>query len=177
MSIKLVLTDIDGVWTDGGMYYDQEGIELKKYNTSDSAGVIFLRILEIPLGIITGENTPIVTRRAQKLKIPHVFLGIRNKLEVAKKLCEEMNISLSEVAYIGDDLNDAHLLKAVGFSAVPANAPVYMDKYASTRLTKNGGEGAFREFVELLLQKEDLLDTAIEKFLALTLENNPLEHK
>lgn len=171
MKIKLVLTDIDGVWTDGGMYYDQEGIELKKYNTTDSAGVIFLRLLEIPLGIVTGENTTIVTRRAQKLKINHVFLGVRNKLEVARKLCEEMNISLEEVAFIGDDLNDAHLLKSVGFSAVPANAPSYMDKYALARLTKNGGEGAFREFVELLLQKEDLLDTAIEKFLALTLEN------
>ncbi|HLN75049.1 MAG: KdsC family phosphatase [Methylococcaceae bacterium] len=170
MNIKLVLTDIDGVWTDGGMYYDQEGIELKKYNTTDSAGVIFLRLLDIPLGIITGENTPIVTRRAQKLKINHVFLGVRNKLDVARKLCQEMNISLSEVAYIGDDLNDAHLLKSVGFSAVPANAPAYMDKYALMRLTKNGGEGAFREFVELMLQKEELLDIAIEKFLALTLE-------
>jgi len=176
MTIKLVLTDIDGVWTDGGMYYDQAGMELKKYNTSDSAGVIFLRLLDIPMGIITGENTPIVTRRAEKLKIKHVFLGVRNKLEVARQLCSELNIAMDEVAYIGDDLNDAHLLSAVGFSAVPANAPAYMDKYALTRLTKRGGEGAFREFVELILQKENLLDSAIEQFLALTLEN-PLNTK
>lgn len=165
MTIKLVLTDIDGVWTDGGMYYDQTGNELKKFNTTDSAGVIFLRLLDIPLGIITGENTPIVKRRAEKLKIKHLYMGIMNKLEVAEKLCAELNISLEEVAYAGDDLNDALLLKAVGFSAIPANAPTYMERYSQRRLTKKGGEGAFREFVELILQKENLLDTAIEKYL------------
>jgi 3-deoxy-D-manno-octulosonate 8-phosphate phosphatase (KDO 8-P phosphatase) len=168
MTIKLVLTDIDGVWTDGGMYYDQTGNEMKKFNTSDSAGVVFLRLLEIPMGIITGENTEIVQRRADKLKITCLFMGLRNKLEVAGKLCEELNISLQEVAFIGDDLNDAMLLKAVGFSAIPANAPSYMENYAKLRLTKNGGEGAFREFVEVILQKENLLDTAIQKYLEAT---------
>jgi 3-deoxy-D-manno-octulosonate 8-phosphate phosphatase (KDO 8-P phosphatase) len=165
MKIKLVLTDIDGVWTDGGMYYDQAGNELKKFNTSDSAGVVFLRLLEIPVGIITGENTQIVQRRADKLKINRLYMGVMNKLEVAEKLCAELQISLQEVAYVGDDLNDAMLLKAVGFSAVPANASAYMDKYAQIRLTKNGGDGAFREFVEILLQQENLLDTAVEKYI------------
>lgn len=170
MKIKLVLTDIDGVWTDGGMYYDQGGIELKKYNTSDSAGVVFLRLLGIPMGIITGENTSIVTRRAEKLKISLVCLGIKNKLEMAQQICKEMDISLDEVAYIGDDLNDALLLQAVGFSAVPANASVYMDRFAQIRLTKSGGEGAFREFVELLLEKENLLELAIEKAIEVSNE-------
>jgi YrbI family 3-deoxy-D-manno-octulosonate 8-phosphate phosphatase len=170
MKIKLVLTDIDGVWTDGGMYYDQTGNEWKKFNTSDSAGVVFLRLLEIPMGIITGENTQIVQRRADKLKINCLYMGVMNKLEVAQKLCAEMNISLQEVAYIGDDLNDAVLLKAAGFSAIPANAPSYMEKYAKIRLKKNGGEGAFREFVEIILQQENLLDTAIEKYLKATLQ-------
>jgi YrbI family 3-deoxy-D-manno-octulosonate 8-phosphate phosphatase len=170
MTIKLVLTDIDGVWTDGGMYYDQTGNELKKFNTTDSAGVVFLQLLEIPFGIITGENTNIVLRRAEKLKINHLFMGVKNKLEVAEKLCAELKITLAEVAYIGDDLNDAMLLKAVGFSAIPANASTYMEKYATVRLKKNGGEGAFREFVELLLEKEDLLDTAIQKYLKATLQ-------
>jgi len=168
MKIKLVLTDIDGVWTDGGMYYDQTGNELKKFNTSDSAGVVFLRLLEIPMGIITGENTQIVQRRADKLKISRLYMGVLNKLEVAEKLCAELQISLQEVAYIGDDLNDAVLLKAVGFSAVPANAPAYMEKFAQIRLTKNGGDGAFREFVEIILQEENLFDTAIEKYLEAT---------
>ena len=168
MNIKLVLTDIDGVWTDGGMYYDQTGNEMKKFNTTDSAGVLFLRLLDIKLGIITGENTKIVSRRAEKLKINLLFMGVLNKLEVAEKLCAELQISLQEVAYIGDDLNDALLLKAVGFSAIPANAPSYMERYAKVRLTKKGGEGAFREFVELILQKENLLDTAIDKYLKAT---------
>ena len=166
--IKLVLTDIDGVWTDGGMYYDQSGNELKKFNTSDSAGVVFLRLLDIPLGIITGENTQIVQHRADKLKITRLFMGVMNKLEVAEKLCAELNISLQEVAFIGDDLNDVNLLKAVGFSAVPANAAVYMDQYAQIRLKKCGGDGAFREFVEMLLQKENLLDSAMEKYIQAT---------
>ena len=168
MKIKLVLTDIDGVWTDGGMYYDQSGNELKKFNTSDSAGVLFLRLLGIPMGIITGENTQIVQRRADKLKIERLYMGVRNKLETAEKICAELNISLQEVAFIGDDLNDAMLLKAVGFSAIPANAPDYMGKYASLRLERKGGEGAFREFVEMLLQKENMLDTAIGKYLEAT---------
>jgi 3-deoxy-D-glycero-D-galacto-nononate 9-phosphatase len=168
--IKLVLTDIDGVWTDGGMYYDETGNELKKFNTSDSAGVVFLRLLDIPVGIITGENTRIVQRRADKLKIELLFLGVKNKLKVAENLCLEHNISLSEIAYIGDDLNDAMLLQAVGFSAIPANAPIYMEKYAKIRLKRKGGDGAFREFVELLLEKENLLDLAIEKYLKTTLQ-------
>jgi 3-deoxy-D-manno-octulosonate 8-phosphate phosphatase (KDO 8-P phosphatase) len=166
--IKLVLTDIDGVWTDGGMYYDQTGNEWKKFNTSDSAGVVFLRLLDIPVGIITGENTQIVQRRADKLKIKHLYMGVMNKLEVAEMLCAEFNISIQEVAFIGDDLNDALLLKAVGFSAIPANAPAYMEKFAQKRLSKSGGDGAFREFVEILLQKENLLEVAIEKYLEAT---------
>jgi YrbI family 3-deoxy-D-manno-octulosonate 8-phosphate phosphatase len=170
MKIKLVLSDIDGVWTDGGMYYDQTGNELKKFNTADSAGVIFLQLLDIPFGIITGENTRIVWRRAEKLKINHLFIGVKNKLEVAEKLCAELHISLQEVAYVGDDLNDAMLLKAVGFSAIPANACNYMEKYSKVRLKRKGGEGAFREFVELLLEKENLLDTAIQKYLKATLQ-------
>ena len=168
MTIKLVLTDIDGVWTDGGMYYDQAGNELKKFNTSDSAGVIFLRLLGIEIGIITGENTQIVQRRADKLKISRLYMGVMNKLTVVEKLCAELQISLQEVAYIGDDLNDAMLLKAVGFSAIPANAPAYMGKYAQIRLNKRGGDGAFREFVELLLEKENLLEAAIEKYIEAT---------
>jgi 3-deoxy-D-manno-octulosonate 8-phosphate phosphatase (KDO 8-P phosphatase) len=91
-----------------------------------------------------------------------------NKLAVVEKLCDEMQISLQEVAYIGDDLNDAMLLKAVGFSAIPSNAPTYMEKYAKIRLNKCGGDGAFREFVELLLEKENLLETAIEKYIEAT---------
>lgn len=148
---KLILTDIDGVWTDGGMYYDQTGNEWKKFHTYDSAGVLFAHQNEIPIGIITGEDTEIVARRAAKLKIDYLFQGVKNKLEVAENLCKELNISLDEVAYIGDDLGDIELLKNVGISATPNSAPEYVKKYSQMVMTKNGGEGVFREFVEKIL--------------------------
>ncbi|HBL74606.1 MAG: acylneuraminate cytidylyltransferase [Bacteroidetes bacterium GWF2_42_66] len=163
--IKLVLTDIDGVWTDGGMYYDQTGNEWKKFNTSDSAGVLFLRLLEIPMGIITGENTEIVRSRAEKLKITELHMGIKNKLETAKTLCEKYGVSLKEVAYIGDDINDIPMLDSVGFSACPANAPDYVKSHATLVLKKKGGDGAFREFVEYILEDEDLFEKAMELYL------------
>jgi len=152
--IKLVLTDIDGVWTDGGMYYDQTDNEWKKFNTSDSAGVLFLKRLNIPCGIITGEETKIVERRAQKLKIDYLYQGVSDKLEVANELCNKLNISLSEVAFIGDDINDIHLLKEVGFSACPNNAPDYIKSLVNLSTSKKGGEGAFREFVEFLITRK-----------------------
>ena len=117
MNIKLVITDIDGVWTDGGMYYSSNGDETKKFNTSDSAGVLFLKHNKIPLAIMTRENSVMVTNRAEKLQINHIFLGVKDKLSCAKKLCEKLGISLNEVAFIGDDINDIKLLKSVAYSS------------------------------------------------------------
>ena len=155
MELKLVITDIDGVWTDGGMYYDQTGNEWKKFNTSDSAGVLFCKKLNIPVCIITGEETEIVKRRAEKLKIDYLFQGVGDKLTVAKKLCLELNINLSDVAFIGDDINDVALLREVGISASPDNAPDYIKEMVSFTTAKKGGDGAFREFVETILNKQD----------------------
>jgi 3-deoxy-D-glycero-D-galacto-nononate 9-phosphatase len=153
---KLILTDIDGVWTDGGMYYDQTGNEWKKFNTSDSAGILFCQKLNIPVGIITGEETEIVERRAKKLNIDILFQGVSDKLKVANKLCEELSLSLYDVAFIGDDIGDIQLLKSVGFSAAPANSPNYIKDLVQLVTTKSGGEGAFREFVEYVLQIDDV---------------------
>lgn len=151
---RVILTDIDGVWTDGGMFYDQNGNELKKFNTSDSAGVLFAKALQIPVGIITGENTTIVKSRAEKLKINILHQGISDKVTVAKKICSDLDISLDEVAYIGDDLGDYALLKLVGISAAPQNAPEYIKKVVDFVTDKKGGEGAFREFVERIVGTE-----------------------
>ena len=126
---KLILTDIDGVWTDGGMYYDATNVEMKRFHTYDSAGVLFAHAMSIPVGIITGENTQIVRRRADKLKVDYCYLGVKNKLELVKKLAIELNITLADIAYIGDDTNDM-----------------------------NGGEGVFREFVEALLGDECIMN-------------------
>lgn len=162
---KLVITDIDGVWTDGGMYYDQSGNEWKKFNTSDSAGIIFLNLLKIPTVIMTGENTTIVSRRAEKLKIQHTFLGVKNKLKCSEELCRKLKISLKEVAFIGDDINDINLIRKVGISAVPQNAPDYVKTYASYVTAKKGGEGAFREFVEYILNTHNRFEEILEKYL------------
>lgn len=159
---KLILTDIDGVWTDGGMYYDTTNIELKKFNTYDSAGVLFAHHFHIPVGIITGENTSIVQRRSEKLKVDYCFLGVKDKLSIVKTLCKELSITLSDVAYIGDDINDINVLKSVGFSATPASAPFYIKKYANIQLCRKGGEGVFREFVERIIG-EELIMKYIEK--------------
>lgn len=123
---KLILTDIDGVWTDGGMYYDQTGNEWKKFHTYDSAGVLLAHNVGIPVGIITGEDTEIVRRRAEKLKVDFLYQGISDKLSVARKLCVQLDLTLKDIAYIGDDLPDLPLLKEVGWSASPLNAPSFI---------------------------------------------------
>lgn len=161
---KLVITDIDGVWTDGSMYYGTDALELKRFNTSDSVGVLFLKYLGIPLAIMTGENIELVQRRANKLKIDKVYLGVKDKLNEAKKLCAEMNISLDEVAFIGDDINDLELLTKVGLSAVPSNAPEYIKSKVHWVLNTKGGDGAFRAFVEKLVEKHSSIDTMLLQY-------------
>lgn len=149
---KLILTDIDGVWTDGGMYYNEKtGDEWKKFNTYDSAGVLFCKLLEIPCGIITGENSKSVIRRGDKLKMDYIKVGIKDKVKVVKEIIENLDISWNEVAYLGDDINDFNLLRTVGLSACPSSAPDYIKKEVNWVLNLKGGEGVFREFVERIL--------------------------
>lgn len=155
---KLILTDIDGVWTDGGMYYDATNVELKKFNTYDSAGVLFAHSQGIPVGILTGEDTNIVKRRAAKLNIEYCYLGCKDKVGQTKKLCEALGISFRDIAYIGDDINDIKLLRLVGWSAAPASAPEYVRALVKMRMTKKGGEGVFREFVEAIFGDELIQD-------------------
>lgn len=161
---KLILTDIDGVWTDGGMYYDGTSVELKKFHTYDSAGVLFAHHIGIPVGILTGENTEIVRRRSEKLKVDYLYLGAKDKVAITKELCKELQIELQDVAYIGDDINDMPLLKQVGWAGVPASAPEYVRSLATVALRKKGGEGVFREFVETILGKETILSIVDEAF-------------
>lgn len=155
---KLILTDIDGVWTDGGMYYDGTNVELKKFNTYDSAGVLFAHHMGIPVGVITGENTQIVQRRVDKLGVDYCYLGCKDKVVTATKLCEELGITMLDVAYIGDDLNDMKLLKRAGWAGVPSSAPKYVKALSTIRLKTKGGEGVFREFVEAIFGDEIILN-------------------
>lgn len=150
--VKLVATDIDGVWTDAGMYYSADGDTLKAFSTYDGMAVQLLREAGIPVAILTSENTPIVKRRAEKLKIEHLFLGEKDKLGKLRGLCAKLGIGMDEVAYIGDDLNDLEVLEAAGLTAMPCNSPI-LDRFAPDRVTERaGGSGAFREFADLILR-------------------------
>lgn len=162
---KLIITDIDGVWTDGGMYYDEAGNEFKKFNTSDSAGILFCKRLKIPVAIITGETTKMVKRRAEKLNVDFLFMGVQEKLQCALDLCNSISINLSDVAFIGDDLYDMKLLQSVGLSACPANAPLYVKEICQWKLSIKGGEGAFRAFVEEILIQNNLLQVAVDSII------------
>jgi len=148
--IKLLLTDVDGVLTDAGMYYSSNGEELKKFNTRDGMGISRLRKTGIEVGIITSEATSIVANRAKKLGINIVLQGVSSKLEEASLLCESLGIDLqNEVAFIGDDLNDYELLKAVRIKACPRNADSAIKQIPGIlNLSLNGGEGCVREFID-----------------------------
>ena len=160
-----VITDIDGVWTDGGMYYTAEGDVMKRFSVKDGWGVIFLRELDIPVAIMTGENTQIVQKRADKLKIDYCYLGVKDKVEQAEELCRELGISLSEVAFIGDDLNALPLMRMVGNSASPSNTPEYVKREVKYVTAAYGGYGAFREVVEKLLSDNGVLEKTVGNFL------------
>ena len=152
--IKLFLTDVDGVLTDGGMYYSEIGDEQKKFNTRDGMGFHLLREAGIKSGIITTENTQIVERRAAKLKVDYVYQGKNTggKLQTALEICRKEGITLAEAAYIGDDINCYDLLCEVGMAACPADAVDKIKTIPNIRiLRKKGGEGVVREFIEIIL--------------------------
>ncbi len=155
IKIKLFLSDVDGTLTDAGMYYGENGEEFKKFNTHDGKGFELLRKAGIKTGIITSENTKIVSNRAKKMKIDYLYQDLehKGKLEIAKEICKKENISLDEVAYIGDDINCKELLESVGIRACPSNAlDTVKDISNIIKLSKKGGDGAVREFVEFFLE-------------------------
>jgi YrbI family 3-deoxy-D-manno-octulosonate 8-phosphate phosphatase len=151
--IKLVLTDCDGVLTDAGVYYGESGEQLKKFNIRDGMAVERMRNLaSIDTGIITGELSPSVKKRAEKLKITELHLGAKDKPAVLKEILERLQLSASEVAYIGDDCNDQQIMELVGVTAAPADALSFVKEQVDYICEAKGGEGAFREFAELLIE-------------------------
>ncbi|WP_313098786.1 cytidylyltransferase domain-containing protein [Epilithonimonas sp.] len=152
--IKLFLTDVDGVLTDAGMYYAENGDELKKFNTHDGMGFDILRQNNIKTGIVTSEITQIVERRAKKLKVDFLYQGKREggKLEAAKEICEKLDVTLQETAYIGDDINCFNLLSEVGLAACPQDALPKIKSIPGIQvMALKGGEGCVREFIEKIL--------------------------
>ena len=153
-NIKLVATDIDGVWTDARMYVTPKGDWMKAFSTYDGMAVSMLQKKGIIVAILTSENTDIVLARAEKLNIDEVYVEEHEKLKRLIYLSKKYEISMDEVAYIGDDINDLEALKAAGLSALSANSPI-QDQFTPNYITKrNGGQGAFREFSDLILNAQ-----------------------
>jgi YrbI family 3-deoxy-D-manno-octulosonate 8-phosphate phosphatase len=152
LKIKIFLSDVDGVLTDGGMYYTENGDEFKKYSVYDGMGFQLLQKTGVKVGIVTTEDKQMNRRRSNKLGLDYDFHGVKDKLQLIKDLCKQENIFLENIAYIGDDVNCFDLLSNVGVAACPKNA---MKKIKSIpniiQLQKNGGEGVVREFIELIL--------------------------
>jgi 3-deoxy-D-manno-octulosonate 8-phosphate phosphatase (KDO 8-P phosphatase) len=152
--IRLFATDVDGVLTDAGMYYAESGDEWKKFNTRDGMGIKLLQRAGIITAIVTQERTKLVARRAEKLAIPELHQGVMDKLLLVSEMAVRHGLTLSQVAYIGDDINDLETLKAVGFSATPADGMPQVAAEVDYICQKKGGEGAVREIIEMILESQ-----------------------
>lgn len=159
--ILLLLTDCDGVLTDAGVYYSDNGETLKRFSMRDGMGVERLRMLaEVETGIVTGERSPIVAQRAAKLNITELHAGAKNKLQVLQEILRRRNLSAEQVAYIGDDLNDEAVMRAVGLCACPADAMEGILSIADYVCRHSGGHGAFREFAEFIIHAKQQIPAA-----------------
>jgi YrbI family 3-deoxy-D-manno-octulosonate 8-phosphate phosphatase len=151
--IKLLLTDVDGVLTDNGVYYSEAGEVMKRFSIRDGMGVERLRKLcSIGTGIITGELSPSVARRAEKLGIVELHLGVKDKLGKLSEILERTQLQWSEIAYIGDDVNDLEVLEKAGLTACPADAMKQVSGMVDYICENKGGYGAFREFAEWIIK-------------------------
>ena len=149
--IEILLTDVDCVLTDCGMYYDKRGDSMKKFHTRDGMAVTLLRKKRIPTIIITKEKTIIVRKWAKRMKVYKTYDGIVDKVSILSKICKTFNVKSEQVAYIGDDVNDLELLKSVGFSAVPNDAISEAKIIADYICKTNGGNGVLREIADLVI--------------------------
>ncbi|HWR01553.1 MAG TPA: HAD-IIIA family hydrolase [Chlorobaculum sp.] len=152
--IRLVLSDNDGVFTDNGVYYSEKGEEFKRYSIRDGMGVERLRAHGIETGIITGEVSPSIVKRAQKLHIECLYLGVGDKLSRLEDILRVTGFAVSEIAYIGDDVNDTGIMSAIaptGIVACPGDGMHFVEPYVHYRCVADGGRGAFREYAEWLI--------------------------
>jgi len=149
--IKVVLTDVDGVLTDGGLYYNEQGLAMKKFNVKDGLGSTLLRKNGYIIGIITSDNTPLILSRGKRLNMDYVYYDYRNKIIALDEICSKHNLTYENVAFIGDDLNDLEILKTVGLSAAPADSVSEILNVVNYVCKMKGGEGAYREFADLIL--------------------------
>lgn len=163
--IKLAVFDVDGVLTDGRLYFLEDGSEFKTFNTLDGQGIKMLIASGVTTAIISGRKTPVVERRAKNLGIAHLYQGREDKLVVLDQLLAELNLSYEEVAYLGDDLPDLPVIRRVGLGMAVANAATFVRQHAHGVTRARGGEGAAREFCELILEAQNNLEAAHAAYL------------
>lgn len=149
--IKLLAMDVDGVLTDGGLYYTDSGLEMKKFNVKDGQGLKFLHEVGIKIAIISASSASTILHRAEVLGINYAFIGIEDKLKTLLDLSVKLSLNFSQIAYIGDDLNDLPILQAVGCPFTVADAMPINKKQAIYVTEKCGGQGAVREICDLLI--------------------------
>ena len=148
-NIKFLVLDVDGVLTDGGMYYSNSGDEFKKFNTKDGMGIKLAIKQGIKIAFLSnGKNTALISNRAALLGVEYVYVGFDNKMKVLKEWMNELKLEFSDIAYIGDDINDAEVISHVGLSACPADAVKSIKEKVNIILTIKGGEGCVREFID-----------------------------
>jgi len=155
--IKLLILDVDGVLTDGGMYFTENGDQIKKYNTKDGMAIIHLTKNDFQVAIISsGFTDKMVKTRAEMLGIQRCHVGREKKIDILSNFCKELDIKLENVAIIGDDINDLEIIKNVGFSACPSDAVDIVKTNVDVVLSKKGGEGCVREFIDAYLLEQPI---------------------
>ena len=163
-NIQLLILDVDGVLTDGGIIRDDAGQQIKRFHVRDGAGIVLWKRLSKDVAIITGKESAVVTHRAEELGIPHVYQNVGNKLEAYKELLEELNLKDEQVAYVGDDLPDLPVMRKVGCAIAVADA-VEEVRAAAKYVTKfPGGYGAVRDAIEFLCKEMGLWEKVMERY-------------
>ncbi|UXY54118.1 KdsC family phosphatase [Pseudomonas tohonis] len=163
--IRLAVFDVDGVLTDGKLYFLVDGSEFKTFNTLDGHGIKMLINSGVRTAIISGRSTPVVERRARNLGIQHLYQGREDKMVVLDELLAELGLDYQQVAYLGDDLPDLPVIRRVGLGMAVASADAFVRQHAHGTTQARGGEGAAREFCELIMRAQGSLDAAQAAYL------------
>lgn len=163
--VRLLIVDIDGVLTDGGLHFDNQGQEYKTFNSLDGHGIRMLLDCGIEVAVITGRESSIVNHRMSELGVRHIYQGFRDKLPAFEKLLSDTGLEAEQIAYVGDDLPDLPVMRRVGFAIAVQNAHAFVKQHCDWITDNSGGNGAVREVTDFILQAQSLLDASQNSYL------------